>query len=214
MVSSKIKSARPKTGGPKGRRGIGRALLGGLVVLGCSFASAAITLRSQVSASALAVQRDLPAGHTLAAGDVRAVQAATGPDVPLIHTDAASVIGRQLTVPLVSGALLLEKNLGRPAYPQPGYALIGVAVKPGQFPPDLSPGDNVSISTISGDVVTRNARAVPQPVVAVVTKVAKPEQVQNPTVVTLLLAQNEARLVSEPAAQGLATLMQISPAAR
>ncbi|MCG5215511.1 SAF domain-containing protein [Streptosporangium sp. KLBMP 9127] len=189
-------------------------LLGGLVVMGCSFATTTITLRSQVPDSALAVQTHLPSGHTLAKKDLRVVKAVVGPDVTFIPADRAEeIVGRQLTVPLVSGAVLTEANLGKATFPQPGQALIGVAVKPGQYPPDVAPGDRVALSTIPGSAVAADSRTKLVSTVAVVTKVDRPEQPQDPAVVTLLLPQTDAQLVSGPAAQGLVTLMQVSPVA-
>ncbi len=217
MVAIGVSPARPKTGAPKKRRSAGRVLLGGLVVMACAFASAAVTLRSEMSGTALAVQSDLPAGHTLTKNDLRVVKAAVGPGVDFVPADRdVTVIGKQLTVPLVAGAVLVTENVGAPAYPQQGQAIIGVAVKPGQYPPDLAPGDRIAVSSVPSDVAaadigTTGTATKPTTVVAVVTKVDRPEQPQNPAVVTLLLPKSDAQDMAAPVAQGLVTLMQISP---
>ncbi|MEO3810772.1 SAF domain-containing protein [Sphaerisporangium sp. B11E5] len=185
-------------------------LFGGILVMGCAFVSAAVTLRVDGPTEAIAVQRDLPAGHTLAAADLRFVKAST--DAELIAAGrAASVIGRTLTVPMVAGALLVDRNVGEPAYPMPGQAIIGVAVKPGQYPPELAAGDRVAVVAVPGDAATSDVKVEPTTIVAVVTRVSQPDQPQNPAVVTLLLARTYAEKITAPAAQGLVSLMQISP---
>ncbi|MEU7894244.1 SAF domain-containing protein [Nonomuraea sp. NPDC049152] len=188
-------------------------LFGGIVVLACSFASAAVTLRvGAVETGALAVQTDLQVGHTLTAADLRAVKGSM--DANLVPPGMAQkVIGRQTKVPLMAGTLVTENVVGDPAFPQPGLAVVGVAVKPGQYPPDLAPGDRVSVSPIPETGVMTDANTKVKAVVAVVTKVDRPEQPQNPAVVTLLLPQIDAQSVSAPIAQGLVSLMQISPEA-
>ncbi|MFF3669854.1 CpaB family protein [Microtetraspora malaysiensis] len=185
-------------------------LLGGIVVLACAFASAAVTLRNQGVDGALAVQRDLQAGHTLVPGDLRVVKGSIDADL-VPAGEARSVVGRQLTIPLAAGALLARRHIGDPRYPRRGLALIGVAVKPGQYPPDLASGNRVSVSPIPGTGAGADDGIVPRAVSAVVTKVEHAEQPQNPAVVTLLLPRSDAQAIAAPVAQGLVTLMQISP---
>lgn len=213
MVRTAAAPARPKQttqtqqATPKRRRSVGRVLLGAIVVLGCSFASAAVTLRmGATETGALAVQTDLQVGHVLTAADLRVVKGSM--DADLIPPDQARrAIGRTTKVPLVAGTLLAENVVGAAAFPPPGLAVIGVAVKPGQYPPDLNAGDHVSITPIPEVGTTAKVKTV----IAVVTKVDRPEQPQNPAVVTLLLSQSDAQTVSAPVAQGLVSLVQIAP---
>ncbi|GAA2653715.1 SAF domain-containing protein [Nonomuraea recticatena] len=182
-------------------------LFGALIVLGCAFASAAVTLRMGAEEhGALAVQTDLQAGHVLTAADLRVVKGSMDADL-VPPGKAKSIVGRHTKVPLLAGTLLTANAVGAPAFPPPGLAVIGVAVKPGQYPPDLAPGDRVSVTPIP----EVGAATKTKPVVGVVTKVDRPEQPQNPAVVTVLLPQPDAQAVSIPAAQGLVSLMQISP---
>ncbi|WP_147268080.1 SAF domain-containing protein [Spongiactinospora rosea] len=210
MVKSALNPMKPKPLPFITRPGAGRVLLGGLVVMGCAFASTTFTMRAEVTASTLAVQSDLPVGHTLSRHDLSTVNVTVGPGVRFVQADRVQeVVGRRLRVPMVAGALLTEGNLGNPTYPHPGQALIGIAVKPGQYPPDIGPGDHVAVSTVSD--ATDSQRTAPVSVTAVVTKIDRPTEPQNPAVVTLLLSHAQARLVAAPAAQGLTTLMQVAP---
>ncbi|MFG1879334.1 SAF domain-containing protein [Sphaerisporangium sp. NPDC049003] len=155
------------------------------------------------------MQTDLPVGHTLTAADLRPVKGSV--DAKVIPPGRAkTVIGRTLRVPVVAGTLLTEGNVGDPAYPQPGQAVIGVAVKPGQYPPDLASGDRVAVAVVPGEPVA-DVKVNTVIVVAVVTRVRHSEQPQNPAVVTLLLAKSDAEKITGPAAQGLVSVMQISP---
>ncbi|GIH99198.1 SAF domain-containing protein [Planobispora takensis] len=209
MATTAVRPARATTGPPKKRRSAGRILLGGILVTACAFASAAITLRTESPVGAIAVLADLPAGHTLTAEDLRAVKGTVDAEV-IPAGEAAEVIGKRLTVPLVAGSLLARGNVGEPAYPAPGQALLGVAVKHGQYPPDIAPGDRVTVAAIP-DLATPAGGTGPETAVAVVSRIRHPDQPQNPAVVTLQLSQSDAEKVAVPAARGLVSLMQISP---
>ncbi|MFC4060927.1 SAF domain-containing protein [Planomonospora corallina] len=213
MVTTAVRPARPTTGAPKKRRSTARVLLGAVLVAACALASAAITLRTGSETGAVAVRSDLPAGHVLTTDDLRTVPGSV--EAGLIPASRAqSLVGRKLAVPVVAGALLTEKNVGAAAYPRPDQALIGAAVRPGQYTPGLAPGDRVVVAEIPGDTVTASTRTRQQPVIAVVTDVRRPEQPQSPAVVTLLLARADAEKVAVPVAQGLFSLVQIAPEAR
>jgi hypothetical protein len=195
-------------------------LLGGVLVAACALASAAVTLRAGTPVGAVAVRSDLPAGHVLGTDDLRTVAGTV--DAGLIPASrAGSLVGRKLTVPVVAGALLTEKNVGgSAAHPRPDQALIGAAVRPGQYAPGLAPGDRVAVTEVPGDTVTTGAagaagtRTRPQSVVAVVTEVRRPDQPQSPAVVTLLLPRSDAEKIAAAVAQGMFTLVQVSQGAQ
>ena len=63
--------------------------------------------------------RDLPAGHRVAAADLRLAEMPVNAIHPLARTDPAAVIGRFLLVPVVAGQVLLEAHLAPPAAPGP-----------------------------------------------------------------------------------------------
>ncbi|MBG0814870.1 SAF domain-containing protein [Planomonospora sp. ID82291] len=192
-------------------------LLGGVLVAACALGSAAVTLRAGTPAGAVAVRADLPAGHVLGADDLRTVNGTV--DAGLVPASrAGDLVGRKLTVPVVAGTLLTEKNVGgSAAHPRPDQALIGAAVRPGQYAPGLAPGDRVAVTEIPGDTVTAGTGATrtrSQSVVAVVTEVRRPEQPQSPAVVTLLLPRGDAEKIAAPVAQGMFTLVQVAQGAR
>ncbi|GAA3166002.1 hypothetical protein GCM10010466_66020 [Planomonospora alba] len=188
-------------------------LFGTVLVAACALGSAAVTLRTGGMDGAVAVRADLPAGHVLTADDLRTVTGSTAAGL-IPASRAESLVGRRLTLPVVAGALLTEKNIGAAAYPRPDQALIGAAVRPGQYTPGLAPGDRVAVAELPGDTVVTSTRARSQPVIAVVTDVRRPEQPQSPAVVTLLLSRNDAEKIAVPVAQGLFSLVQVSPEAR
>jgi len=56
----------------------------------------------------------------------------------------AQVAGRTATANLPAGSLLAAGDVGAPS-PGRGQAWLGVALKPGRYPPGLSPGQHVGV---------------------------------------------------------------------
>ena len=56
-------------------------------------------------------------------------------------------MGRAVALPLAAGTLLTETDLGPGADPPSGQAVVGLALKPGQYPPEVTAGDRVLVVT-------------------------------------------------------------------
>lgn len=93
------------------------------------------------------VARNVPVGQQLVRADVDTSSVAVGPGVQVIPArQLGEVIGRRATVDLRSGTLLTASQVTTQLTPQPGQALVTVAVKSGQLPPGgLAPGSQVRI---------------------------------------------------------------------
>jgi len=145
-------SATTHRGGGSGGGRAGTRALAGVVLVVVSVAvfvvlSAARDGRRQV----LMLTRDVPAGQVLAAADLRSVSVSVGAGVDVVEAGRVSgVVGRPVAVPLTAGSLLAAGQLGAGRVPPVGQAVVGVAAKPGQYPPGLHPGDRVSILTLAG----------------------------------------------------------------
>lgn len=125
-------------------------VVGVLVVGGCALASAQLVARAGDRVPVLAATRELPAGHVIAAGDVTTVRVAADPQVRLLPaTQRGQVIGRTTAVPVTTGGLLAASALGPARVPPAGHSVVGLAVKPGQYPPGLAAGAHVRIITAS-----------------------------------------------------------------
>jgi hypothetical protein len=112
-------------------------LAGLLLALACGTLTAAIYLRVGGRTPVLAVARDVPAGHAIAARDL--TEARISYDRTLHAVTAAlrdQVVGRVAAVDLKAGSLLTSEELTSGTVPGFGEAVVGVALKAGQLPAD------------------------------------------------------------------------------
>ena len=121
------------------------AAAGVLLVAGCALAFALAWLRAGDRAPVLAVSRTVAAGQVITAGDLTTARvSADGPVSFIPASQESAVTGHTAATALPAGSLLTAGDIGA-APPGTGQALLGVAVKAGQFPPDLAPGDTVDV---------------------------------------------------------------------
>src|SRR5262249_10834907 len=150
-------------------------VLGVFLVVGFALMFAVVSLRANETTRVLALSRSVSAGHVLRASDLQEVGISAGPDLTsLPATSEASVVGRPVAVPLAAGTLLTPSALGAPRSLNPGDAVVGLALKPGQYPPGLSAGDHVRVvdtSAASTSSSGTNARSPTTPAAGVVLSV-------------------------------------------
>ena len=72
------------------------------------------------------------------------MSASAGPVSVVPAWRQAQVAGRTATASLPAGSLLAAGDVGAPS-PGRGRAWLGVALKPGRYPPGLSPGQHVGV---------------------------------------------------------------------
>ncbi len=119
---------------------------GVVLIVGFALAFATLSLRSSATRPVLVLARSLPAGHVLAAADLTTVSLPTAPGLATLPASAeVGILGRPVGVPLLAGALLTSAELGSAAAVAAGQAVVALAVKAGQYPPVLGPGDHVQI---------------------------------------------------------------------
>jgi hypothetical protein len=93
----------------------------------------------------LALARPVAAGQVITASDLRVVGiSVAGPVSVIPAARRAQVTGRTATASLPAGSLLAAGDVGAPS-PGRGQAWLGVALKPGRYPPGLSPGQHVGV---------------------------------------------------------------------
>lgn len=153
----------------------------------------------------LTAARDLPAGHVLAAGDLHAATG-SGSAASAIPADrAASLIGQQLRLEVPPGAVLAPGDLG--PYPPTGMTLVPVAVKAGQYPPNLQSGYLVALfptNTTSGAAVQPAAHAAATG--RVVQIQAQPDSSNGTVVVLLITSTAQAPIIAQAPSVVLVTL--------
>ena len=208
---------KPRVAPPARRRNLAWLLLGILLVAGCALAFAVTSLRVSARQPVLALARDVPAGHVLQSGDLTVVNVAADSSLALIPSSSQStVLGQSVAVPLAVGSLLTRAELGADVMPPSGSAVVGVALKAGQYPPELAPGDHVLIVTAGGAATAGGVRgseaaAVAQPILAVVVGVqSAPVDGSAAAVVSLQVPEAPAASIAVASSNGAISLVLVS----
>ncbi len=200
--------ARPR------RRSLPWLLLGVLLVAGCALAFAMASVRLSGRQPVLELVRSVPAGHVLQSGDLQVVNVATDSNLGLMPAASEpSVLGRPVALPLAGGTLLTAAELGTGRVPPSGSAVVGVALKVGQYPPELSPGDRVLVVTAASSGTGAASSAGTQPTLdaTVVGIQAAPADSSVATVVSLQVSEADAASVAAAGSGGDVSLVLVSP---
>jgi hypothetical protein len=135
-----------------------RLLMALALIVVCGVAAPAIALTMTPKPTrALEAVIDLPPGSVVTAADLTTVDA-SGPSGALMPAaDQGSIIGQTVRVEVPAGALLDAADLG--AFPPTGSTVVPVAVKPGQYPVNLAPGETVAVFPISNGAAASTTTA-------------------------------------------------------
>lgn len=178
------------------RRSRSRIAAGAVLVVACVFgflaAASAVTGRH---AEVLVLARPVPAGAVLSVADLTVIDLSSASGIATVPaSEESQLAGRTVAVPLTAGTLLTPADLGPPAFPPSGRAVVALPLSPGAYPPDLQPGARVAIlpghsasqdtTSSSGQAATSNPNVIIGTVTGI-TPVATPGQAQ--TVVSLLV---------------------------
>jgi hypothetical protein len=195
------------------RRSWALAVTGVLVVTVCALIFAAGWVQAGNRKPVLAVVQNVAAGQLLTAADLQVVRvSASGPVSLVPAAQEASVLGRPAAGPLPAGALLTSGDIG-PAALAAGQDELGVAVKAGQYPPDLSAGQTVDVlATPAASSAGSSSQGSSSPALPVGQAVVLGVDVNassGTTVVELRLNQNAVPQVAAAAATGQIALATI-----
>lgn len=181
------------------RRRVPYLVLGVLLVVICVAGSVITVLQVGKREPVLSLAHPVQVGQVLAPSDLRevTVSADAGADL-VLASQSGSVLGRPMAYALPAGTFLSRSVLGRPQVPAAGQAIVAVAAKPGQMPPQLSRGTAVSVivspdSQGSGSASQGVVSGGPWPAVVVGVEGAGSDQ---STVVSLQLPAASARQVA------------------
>lgn len=206
---------RPSVGSGR-RRQVPWIVLGVFLVVGFALMFAVVSLRANETTRVLALTRSVSAGHVLQASDLREVGITTGAGIAWVPASSEpSVVGRPVALPVAAGALLTPSALGSPRSLNTGEAAVGLALKPGQFPPELSAGDHVRVVDTSGaspSSSSTSARGSTAPATGVVLSVVAATSSDGSAVVSLRVADGDANAVALLASAGHASIVLV-PAA-
>ncbi|WP_239341697.1 SAF domain-containing protein [Frankia sp. CiP3] len=152
-------TAPSRLGGARRRRNIPRLIVGVVLVLACTLLVMTLVARAGGRRPVVALARAVPAGATITEADLRTVTVAGADGLALVaEADRRAVLGRPAAVPLAAGSLLAAGQVGAAVVPAAGRAVVGIAVKAGQYPPRLTAGDHVHL-VIGSAVATGPASA-------------------------------------------------------
>lgn len=187
-------------------------LLVGLVLVLASVLGVGALVHSVSGEHAILVMADtVPAGQVITASDLRVLNVSedTGGLAVIDSSAEASVVGRPAAVTLLAGTPVMAGDLG-PAQLPAGEALMGVLVKPGQYPPSLAAGDTVEVID-TGNASEPAPTSPGPPVDATVTAIDLPEDsATSGEIVSLQLDSSDATHLAAAAATGSLTLVLVS----
>ena len=119
---------------------------GGVVlVVVCALVFAEGWLQAGNRQPVLALAQPVTAGQVITAADLETVRVSAAGPVSLVPASRqAEVAGSTAAVSMPAGSLLTGSDIGTPP-PVKGQVRLGVALKPGQYPPDLAAGQDVDV---------------------------------------------------------------------
>ncbi|MCO1575874.1 SAF domain-containing protein [Crossiella sp. SN42] len=181
-------------------------VLGILLVVACTAGGVVAATRLGARETVLALARPVQVGHVLTEHDLQQVDVGAEPGHPLLAaSDTSTVLGQPVAFTLPAGTWLTRALLGTPRVPPHGTAIAAIALKPGQFPPELTTGATVLVLATAPQGQGATATAPSASWSAVVGGVAVRESEQT-TVVSLHLAEADARAVAAVPAGQLAVV--------
>jgi SAF domain len=149
VLTRSRRSAGPQPPGQGPRRGRRRSVplaAGGVVlVVVCALVFAEGWLAAGHRQPVLALSQPVAAGQVITAADLETVRVSAAGPVSLVPASRqAEVVGSTAAASLPAGSLLTGSDIGTPP-PVKGQVRLGIALKPGAYPPDLAAGQDVDV---------------------------------------------------------------------
>jgi hypothetical protein len=149
VLSRSRRTAGPQPAGQGPRRGRRRSVplaAGGVVlVVVCALVFAEGWLQAGHRQPVLALAQPVAAGQVITAADLETVRVSAAGPVSLVPASRqAEVVGSTAAASLPAGTLLAGSDIGTPP-PVKGQVRLGLALKPGAYPPDLAAGQDVDV---------------------------------------------------------------------
>lgn len=188
------------------RRSIPHLLVGIVLVLACAGGSLLILAHSNDRQPVLVLARPVQAGQVLTAQDLREVDVAAGPGLSALDVaQAGRIIGQTMSASLPAGVLITPQLLADNATPPAGSAIAALPLRPGQVPPQLSPGTRVWIVLVpaqnSDDVADPDSAGGSRVWQALVASVVPAVQDQGTVVSVQMQSQDAEQVAAIPAGQ-------------
>ncbi len=131
---------------PRPGRSVAGALLGVVLIVFCAAAVGLYTARVGHRRAVLVVVRAVPAGTVIQSADIGEARLSADPSVRTVAAGQRNrVVGRVAAVNLVVGTLLTTGQLATTPRVDASQAVVGLALKPGQYPGGLRAQDRVML---------------------------------------------------------------------
>lgn len=202
---------QPKPPAPPGamRRNRPRVAVGLAISAVCILGVVAVVARGADRQQVLTLAHDLPAGSTIDADDVVAVELPTDSPLPVVlATEQPDIVGQSIAVSLPAGTLLNRSMVTDEARVPDTMALLGVVLDPGQYPTDLRIGDTVELVQ-TAPRAAGTAATVTNLGTGDVRQVEEPPTGGKALVVSLLVAKAKADVIAAAGAEGRISLVVV-----
>lgn len=194
-----------------GRRNRTRIALGLVVIVLCVLATASLFSSANNRAQVLTLRHSVPAGHTIASGDLAITRVSVGADVRTTPASALDrIVGRVAAVTLVAGSLLSPDDVSVAAGVPSGMAIVGASLKAGQYPVSLAPGDEVRLVEIAAPSAVGDSAAPLDRGRASVLDVARSRDSPDVLAVSLLVPTTAATNIAGDGAAGRLSLVVVA----
>lgn len=187
------------------------------MILVAAVAAAGLVQRAGHRVDVLAVARDVPAGQTLSAADLRVASVAADPALkPVPARRLRDLVGQVAAVDLRAGGLLTSSQVARQAASTAGKQIVGIKVERGRMPlGTVQPGDEILAVAVPGgtaaggasDSTTGAGSSGAEPVAAVVVSVGD-AAADGSVLVDLAVSPTDGPALAARAAAGGVVLVQ------
>jgi hypothetical protein len=186
------------------------ALLAVVLIFGTAGVFSSLYMSSSKRSSVLTISRDVTAGTVIARADLGVAEVAGSGLTAIAVAQAPAVIGKIAAVDLRAGTLLTSPMLTSETLPGVGQAIVGIALKPGFLPGELSAGAVVQVVRVP--LPAANTEETPGEIVIVaaarVLKVSSEPSV-GAILVDLVVPSEKANDVARAAAISTVGLVQV-----
>jgi hypothetical protein len=200
---------------PRAARNVAAALLGVLLIVLCAAGVAVYTSRVSHRHAVLVIARPVKAGAVIQSADVREARLAADRGIETVPAGQRDrIIGRMASANLAAGTLITHDEVGTGPQADADHAIVGLALKAGQYPGGLRPLDRVMLvdagSGAGAQAASAPAGANPNVLVndAQVTSVDSAADGQT-TVVSVLVPVRLAPAVAAASAHGAISVILV-----
>jgi Flp pilus assembly protein CpaB len=206
-ATASLSTPLPTSNRPKGYAALAMMLIVGLGVLGYWFYA-----QAGAKVPVLVAARDIPAGHVIAAADLKTVNVSGGVTA-VAGNHMSEVVGRTAAVEILPQTPVQLAMVASRSSLSPSQALVGVAEAPGQIPSaGLVPGDQVQVLELPQKSASLSSVSSPVLATATVFDVRGNPSVTGGTLLTLVAPRSAVYPITAASDAGLVALVQIGGA--